>query len=134
MTTLSRESDQDGAPPLPTVLLRIALMAGLVLLLVVTSTPLRTIDPLPLRIATNILFFVVLGAADQGFLAPVLNRWPLARAAMLIVETLALGWFFSPGRLAPAPRWLFYTHLVPFFVAVLAGALVVALVQWRRRA
>lgn len=108
-------------------------MAGLVALLVGLSTPLRTINPVQLRIATNILFFVALGAADQWLVAPVLNRWPLARAAGLIGSTLALGWFFSPGRVNPAPRFLFYTHLLPFFGAVFAGAVLVALVQRQRR-
>jgi hypothetical protein len=127
-------SNVRSTPSLGAVLARLALMAGLVLLLVVLSTPLRTISPLQLRIATNILFFVALGVADQWFVAPVINRWPLARAGVLIAETLALGWFFSPGRLAPAPRWLFYTHILPFFGAVFVGALLAAFVQRRRRA
>ncbi len=108
-------------------------MAALVVLFVVVSTPLRTIEPTQLRIVTNILFFVALGAADQWLVAPVLNRWPLARAAVLIAETLALGWFFSPGRINPAYRFLFYTHILPFFAAVFAGALIVAFVQRRQR-
>ncbi len=120
-------------PSLGTVVLRIVLMAGLVVLFVLVSTPLRAIDPLQLRIATNILFFVGLGAADQWLAAPVLNRWPLARVAVIVAATLALGWFFSPGRVSPAPKFLFYTHIVPFFVAVLFGALVVLLVRRRQR-
>ncbi len=134
MATLSHSSTQPS-PPLGAVIGRVALIAGLVALLVVVSTPLRTIEPLQLRIATNILFFVALGAADQWLVAPVLNRWPLARAAVLIGETLALGWFFSPGSVNPAPKFLFYTHILPFFGAVFAGALLVAFVQrFRRRA
>src|SRR3712207_2549959 len=86
-----------SAPSLGAVAGRIALMAVVVVLLVLVSAPLRTLEPLQLRIATNILFFVALGAVDQWFVAPVLNHWPLARAAVLIGETLALGWFFSPG-------------------------------------
>jgi hypothetical protein len=132
MASFTHPSDHP-APSLGVIAARVALIAGLVVLFVVASAPLRTIEPTQLRIATNILFFVALGAVDQWLVAPVLNRWPLARAAVLIAETLALGWFFSPGRINPAPRVLFYTHILPFFAAVFAGALLVALVQRRRR-
>lgn len=117
---------------LPIVLGRLALMAGIVVILVLVSAPLRTINPLQLRIATNILFFIVLGMADEWLLAPVLHRWPLARTAALVVETLALGWFFSPGATRPASKFLFFTHIAPFFVAVFGGALLVILVRWLR--
>lgn len=120
-------------PPWGVVVGRVALIAGLVALFVLVSTPLRTLEPLQLRIATNILFFVALGAADQWLVAPVLNRWPLARAAVLIAETLALGWFFSPGSVNPTSKFLFYTHIMPFFGAVFVGALVVAFGQRIRR-
>jgi hypothetical protein len=96
---------------------------------IVLSTPLRSIEPLQLRIITNILFFVALGIADEWFVAPVLNRWPLARAGVLVVETLALGWFFSPGAVNPVTKFLFFTHIAPFFVAVFGGALLVALIR-----
>lgn len=122
------------APALPTVIARLLMIAALLVALVVLSTPLRSINPLQLRIATNILFFVALGMADEWLLAPVLNRWPLARAAALVIETLALGWFFSPGSINPAPKFLFYTHIAPFFVAVFGGALLVALVRRLRHA
>jgi hypothetical protein len=122
-----------GPPRLPIILLRLLLIAGLVVLFVVLSAPLRQINPLQLRIATNILFFVALGMADEWLLAPVLNRWPLARTAAIVVETLALGWFFSPGAVNPAPKFLFFTHIAPFFVAVLGGALLVAIVRRVRR-
>lgn len=110
--------------------LRLLLMVGLVVGLVVLSEPLRSINPLQLRIATNILFFVGLGMADQWLLAPLLNRIPLLRAAMIIAETLALGWFFSPAN---GPKFLFFTHVAPFFVAVFGGALLVAALQRRAR-
>ncbi len=105
-------------------------MAGVVATLVVVSTPLRSLEPVSLRIATNILLFVALGVLDELVLAPVLDRWPLARAAVLVIETLALGWFFSPGAVRPAPKFLFYAHLVPFFVAVFGGAAVTAAGKW----
>jgi len=111
------------AATLPGVVLRLGLMAGAVAALIVVSTPLRTLEPLSLRIATNILVFIAAGVLDELLLAPVLNRWPLVRAAVLVVETLALGWFFSPGAVRPASKFLFYTHLAPFFVAVFGGAL-----------
>jgi hypothetical protein len=114
------------------VLVRLVLMAGLVVLLALVSAPLRRINPLQLRIATNILFFVALGAADEWLLAPTLNRWPLARASLLIAETLALGWFFAPGATTPASKFLFFTHIGPFFVAVFTGALIVILVRRRQ--
>ncbi len=129
MTSTSTSLD---TPRLPVVLLRLFLIAGLVVLLVVLSTPLRSINPLQLRIATNILFFVALGMADEWLVGPVLGRWPLARTAMIVAETLTLGWFFSPGSVNPAPKFLFFTHIAPFFVAVLGGALLVALVRRRR--
>ncbi len=132
MATVTHSSSGQ-TPPFGAVIGRVALIAGLVALLVVLSTPLRTIEPLQLRIATNILFFVALGAADQWLVAPVLNRWPLARAAVLIGGTLALGWFFSPGSVNPAPKFLFYTHILPFFGAVFVGALLVVFVQRLRQ-
>jgi hypothetical protein len=110
-------------------MVRLALIAGLVVAFIVLSTPLRTIQPLQLRILTNILFFVALGMADEWLLAPVLNRWPLLRAAVLVAETLALGWFFSPGAVNPATKFLFFTHIAPFFVAVFGGALLVTLLR-----
>lgn len=112
---------------------RLALLAAAVAALALVSTPLRTLEPLQLRIATNIVFFIVLGALDEWLLAPVLNRWPLARAAVLIAGTLALGWFFSPGAVRPAPKFLFFTHIAPFFVAVFSGALLVTAARWWRR-
>lgn len=123
-----------GRAPFAQIGLRIATMLGIVVLLVALSTPLRTINPLNLRIATNILFFVALGMADEWLLAPVLNRMPLLRAALLVVETLVLGWFFAPGRVSPASKVLFFAHLGPFFVAVFGGALLVSAVRWLRRA
>lgn len=104
--------------------------------LVVLSTPLRTINPLQLRIATNILFFIALGMADEWLVAPVLNRWPLLRTAVLVTETLVLGWFFSPGRVNPVHKFLFFTHIAPFFAAVFGGALLMIGFRWwltRRR-
>lgn len=115
---------------LPNVLLRIVAIAAIVAALIILSTPLRTIEPLQLRIATNILFFVALGIADEWLLGRLLNRWPLARAALLVIETLALGWFFSPGAVRPAPKFLFYTHIAPFFAAVFGGALLVIVARW----
>ena len=82
-----------------------------------------------LTVWVNILYFVVLGAADEWLLAPVLDRWPLGRAAMLAGETLALGWFFAPGRVNPASKMLFFAHVGPFFLAVFGGALSVALIR-----
>lgn len=117
------------APTLPVVLVRLAIIAAIVVAFIVLSTPLRSINPLQLRIATNILFFVALGMADEWLLAPVLNRWPLLRSAVIVVETLALGWFFSPGSVNPAPKFLFFTHIAPFFVAVFGGALLVGLIR-----
>jgi hypothetical protein len=108
-------------------------MALAVVALAVISTPFRSLEPLQLRIVTNIIFFIVIGALDEWLVAPALNRWPLARAAVLIVETLALGWFFSPGAVRPASKFLFFTHIAPFFVAVFGGALVVTLARWLRR-
>lgn len=124
-------SIQQTATParLPGVVLRLGIMAVAVAALIVVSTPLRALEPVSLRIATNIGVFVAVGILDQLLLAPVLDRWPLARAAVLIVETLALGWFFSPGAVRPASKFLFYTHLAPFFVAVFGGALVAGTVQ-----
>jgi hypothetical protein len=46
-----------------------------------------------------------------------------------VVETLALGWFFSPGAVNPVTKFLFFTHIAPFFVAVFGGALLVALIR-----
>ncbi len=132
MRPITRTPATFPTPSPSSVLIRLVLMAGLVVLLVLVSTPLRRINPLQLRIATNILFFVALGAADEWLLAPALNRWPLARASVLIAETLALGWFFSPGETTPASKFLFFTHIGPFFVAVFAGALIVAFVRRRR--
>lgn len=132
MTTSTHQSLD--TPRLPIVFLRLLLIAGLVALLVLLSAPLRAINPLQLRIATNILFFVALGMADEWLLAPVFNRWPLARTAAIVAETLALGWFFSPGAVNPAPKFLFFTHIAPFFVAVLGGALLVAVARRLRRA
>ena len=121
------------ASPSPALILgRLAIMALVVVALVALSAPLRTINPLQLRIATNILFFILLGVADEWLLAPLINRWPLLRTALLVVETLALGWFFSPGAVNPASKFLFYTHIAPFFVAVLGGALAVSLVRTLR--
>lgn len=107
-------------------------MVVIVVALIVLSTPLRTINPLQLRIATNILFFVALGMADEWLLAPVLNRWPLARTIVLVTETLLLGWFFAPGRVNPVHKFLFFTHIGPFFVAVFLGALLLAGFRWRQ--
>lgn len=130
----STQTTARATPALPHVLLRLAGIAALVIAFIVLSTPLRSIEPLQLRIATNILFFVALGIADEWLLAPVINRWPLLRAAALVIETLALGWFFSPGALRPASKFLFFTHIAPFFVAVFGGALlVVAARSWRSR-
>lgn len=124
-----------GTTALPRVLGRIGLMAAIVAVLALISTPLRSIDPLQLRIATNILFFAALGMLDEWLLAPALNRWPLLRTIVLVIETLVLGWFFSPGRVNPASRFLFYTHIAPFFVAVFGGALLMLAIRfWRRRA
>ncbi len=131
MRSRTRTSATFPTPSPAGVLTRLVLMVGLVVLLALVSAPLRKINPLQLRIATNILFFVALGAADEWLLAPALNRWPLARASMLIAETLALGWFFSPGATAPASKFLFFTHIGPFFVAVFTGALIVAFVRRR---
>lgn len=131
MATTSRTT-RAATPSLPALLGRLALLAAAVATLALISTPLRTLEPLQLRIATNIVFFIVLGALDEWLLAPVLNRWPLARAAVLIAGTLALGWFFSPGAVRPAPKFLFFTHIAPFFVAVFSGALLVTLVRWWR--
>lgn len=110
--------------------LRLLLMAALLVGLVILSGPLRSINPLQFRIATNITFFIGLGMADQWLLAPLLDRVPLLRAALIIVETLALGWFFSP---ASGAKFLFFTHVAPFFVAVFGGALLVAALQRRGR-
>ena len=121
--------------PAAIVAARLLLMAALVVVLVAVSAWTRRWPPgQTLTISVNILFFVALGAADEWLLAPVLNRLPLARAAALIGETLALGWFFSPGRIRPASRMLFFVHLLPFFAAVFAGALLVLLLRfWRAR-
>ena len=132
MATTSRPT-LAATPSLPAVAARLALMALAVVALAVISTPFRSLEPLQLRIVTNIIFFIVIGALDEWLVAPALNRWPLARAAVLIVETLALGWFFSPGAVRPASKFLFFTHIAPFFVAVFGGALVVTLARWLRR-
>lgn len=130
----STQTTARATPALFHVLLRLAGIAALVIAFIVLSTPLRSIEPLQLRIVTNILFFVALGIADEWLLAPVINRWPLLRAAVLVIETLALGWFFSPGALRPASKFLFFTHIAPFFVAVFGGALLVAAARsWRSR-
>ncbi len=111
---------------------RLAIMAALVAVFVVVSTPLRSLQPLQLRITTNIVFFVLLGIADQLILAPILDRFALGRAAALVLETLAFGWFFSPGGDKPASKILFFVHLLPFFAAVFGGALLVMIIQWWR--
>lgn len=121
-----------AAHTVPAVLARVALLAALIGAFVLLSTPLRTLEPLQLRITTNILFFVALGVADELLLAPVLNRWPLVRAAVLVAATLALGWFFAPGAVRPAPKFLFYTHIAPFFVAVFGGAAATAIFRRRK--
>ena len=114
---------------------RLLLMLMLVGALIAGSTWTRRLPPgQAITIWVNILYFVVLGVADEWILAPVLNRWPLGRAAMLIGETLALGWFFAPGRVKPASKMLFFAHLGPFFLAVFGGALCVVLVRrWQSR-
>ena len=114
---------------------RLLLMVALVAVLIVGSRETRKLPAgQTLTIWVNILYFVALGAADEWLLAPALNRWPLARAAALIGETLALGWFFSPGQERPASKVLFFAHLGPFFVAVFGGALAVTLLRyWRSR-
>lgn len=130
MTT--SQTPYTSTPRLAGVLGRLALLAGLVAAFILLSTPLRSLEPLQLRIATNILFFIALGMADEWLVAPVLNRWPLARAVVLVVETLALGWFFSPGAANPASKFLFFTHIGPFFAAVFGGALIMALLRRMR--
>lgn len=125
MATTTRTLPRSTPTPL-TVLGRLALIAAIVVTLVIISTPFRSLNPLQLRIAIDILFFVALGIVDEWLLAPVLDRWPLARTAALVVETLALGWFFTPKG---APRWLFFTHIAPFFVAVFGGALLVTIIR-----
>jgi hypothetical protein len=111
------------------MLARLALMAAIVVALVIASAPLRQIYPLELRIASNLLFFVALGSADEWLLAPILDGWPLARMSVLITTTLALGWYFSPQV---GTKYLMYTHVAPFFVAVIGGALVTRLILRRR--
>jgi hypothetical protein len=117
------------------VAVRLLLMIAIVGALIVASGPTRALPAgEPLTVWINILFFVALGAADELILGPVLNRLPLARAAALIAETLALGWFFSPGRENPASKLLFFVHIGPFFVAVFAGAICALLLRrWRGR-
>lgn len=105
---------------------RLLLMIAVVGVLIAGSSGTRSLPPgETLTVWINILFFVALGAADELVLGPVLDRLPLARAAALIGETLALGWFFSPGREKPATKLLFFVHLGPFFLAVFGGALCV---------
>lgn len=117
------------------VVARLLVMAAVVLALVTGSTGTRKLPPGQRRtIWLNLLFFVTLGAADEITLAAALNRWPLARASALIGETLALGWFFSPGKEKPASKFLFYVHLGPFFLAVLGGAVSTAFVRFLRSA
>ncbi len=110
-------------------------MASLVVALIVSSSGTRKLPPgQRLTIWINILFFLALGAADEAVLAPVLDGWPLLRAAALTGETLTLGWFFSPGAVKPASKMLFFVHIGPFFLAVFGGALgAVALRHWRAR-
>ncbi len=82
----------------------------------------------------NLLFFVVLGVANEVVMGDILAPLPLARSASLVSETLALGWFFSPGATKPASRTLFYVHIAPFFAAVLGGAVATQVVRgWRAR-
>ena len=112
---------------------RLLIMVAIVLALIAGSSGTRKLPPgQTLTIWINLFFFVVLGSADEAVLGPVLNRWPLARAAALIGETLTLGWFFSPGREKPASKVLFFAHIGPFFVAVFGGALTVTLLRLRR--
>lgn len=108
-------------------------MAGLVVALIAGSSGTRKLPPgRRLTIWVNTLFFLALGVADETLLAPVLNAWPLLRAAALTGETLALGWFFSPGATKPASKLLFFVHIGPFFLAVFGGALgAEALCRWR---
>lgn len=119
--------------PKPSLFQRVLLMSGVVAALIGGSSQTRKLPPgRRLTIWINLLFFVVLGAADEYLLAPSLVQQPLLRSGALAGETLALGWFFSPGRDKPASRPLFYVHIVPFFLAVLGGASAVALVRhWR---
>jgi hypothetical protein len=116
--------------------LRLLGMAVSVVALIAGSSRTRRMPPgQKLTVSVNTLFFVALGAADEWLLAPVLDEQPLARAAALTGETLALGWFFSPGGAKPASRMLFYVHVGPFFLAVFSGALGVALARgWRSHA
>lgn len=119
---------------LPQLGLRLLIMLGVLGLLIAASAWPRSWQPgLAVTVWVNILFFVVLGAADQFVLAPVLDRYPLARTACIVLETLLFGWFFAPGRLKPASKILFFAHIGPFFAAVLGGALLVLLLQWWHR-
>ena len=104
-------------------------VAGLIL----GSSRTRRLPPGERRtVLVNILFFVALGMVDDVVLGPVLARNPLARASVLVTETLTLGWFFSPGVAKPASRKLFYVHIAPFFGAVLGGAACANLLRhWR---
>ena len=109
---------------------RLAVMVLLVAGLVGASARTRRLPPgQPLTVWVNLLFFVLLGAADEWLLGQALDRWPLARASTLAGETLVLGWFFSPGREKPASKTLFFAHIGPFFAAVFGGALSVTLVR-----
>ena len=130
MNTLERRVARRFSLPV-----RLLVMLAVVAALIVGSTWTRRLPPgRTLTIWVNILYFVVLGVADEVVLGPVLDRWPLGRAAALIGETLALGWFFAPGRLTPASKTLFFAHIAPFFVAVFGGAFCALVVRrWRSR-
>ena len=118
-------------PSLAQTALRIVAMLGVVALLIALSIPSRQMPVgRSATILINILFFIALGVADQLLIAPVLDRIPLARAAFLVLSTLALGWFFSPGRVTPASKILFFVHILPFFAAVFGGALAVIATRW----
>ena len=137
MQVMKRMLDSDPLSPhklsLPLRLLGIAVSLAA---LIAGSSRTRRLPPgQTLTVTLNTLFFVALGAADEWLLAPVLDRRPLARAVALTGETLALGWFFSPGGAKPASKMLFYVHIGPFFLAVFSGALGVALLRgWRSHA
>jgi hypothetical protein len=114
---------------------RLGLMACAVAGLVAGSSRTRRMPPGErFTVAVNTSFFVALGALDESVLGASLATQPLLRTAVLVAETLALGWWFSPGGAKPASRTLFYVHIAPFFGAVLGGAAATHIVhRWRAR-
>ncbi len=114
---------------------RFAIMVAVVAGLIAGSSPTRSLPPgKRSTVLINLLFFVVLGVANETAWGEYLAYYPLVRISSLVAETLLLGWFFSPGASKPASRMLFYVHVGPFFATVLGGAAATRLYRcWQKQ-